>query len=219
MERERLEEEARIAQEARAGQRCGGDEEGGLPAHALQSYEPGRVILTGPAGTGKSRTVRAIVASRRRRAVAKGLSEDDALRTSVLAAPTGCASFQMKYGATTVHRAFGIQPSQYCGPTVNRQSEYFLARVRRLRAARLYVLDEFSMIGRQQLGRVEFRLRDALPSAQREFGREVMLAGRDAMMAGDERQMKPIGDESLFKEGPYTGKGETGRGGRRAARW
>ena len=55
---------------------------------------------------------------------------------------------------------------------------------------------------------MEFRLRDALPSAQREFGREVTLAGRDGILAGDERQMKPIGDESLFKEGPYTGKGE-----------
>jgi len=80
-----------------------------------------------------------------------------------------------------------------------------LARVRRLRAARLYVFDEFSMIGRQQFGRVEFRVKEALPSAKREFGRDVTLGGRDVVLAGDVRQMKCIGDESMFKEGPYRG--------------
>ena len=115
------------------------DEDGGLAPLSLQAYDPLRLILTGPAGTGKSRTVRASVAARRRRAVAVGASEEEAGRTCVLAAPTGCASFQMKYGATTVHRAFGIQPRKYCAPTVDKQSPYFLARVRRLRAARLYV--------------------------------------------------------------------------------
>ena len=181
------------------------DEEGqGLPPCALQAYKPLRLTLTGPAGTGKSRTIRAAVAARRERAVALGASEAEAGRACLLAAPTGCASFQMKYGATTVHRAFGIQPRKYCGPTVDKQSAHFLERVRRLRAARLYVLDEFSMIGRQQLGRIAFRTTEALPSARREFGREVTLGGRDVVKAGDTRQMSSIGDESFFKEGPYT---------------
>ena len=50
-----------------------------------------------------------------------------------------------------------------------------------------------------------FRVNEALPSARREFGREVTLGGRDVVLAGDVRQMKCIGDESMFKEGPYRG--------------
>ena len=33
----------------------------------------------------------------------------------LLAAPTGCASFQLKFGASTLHRCFGV-PVGYCGP-------------------------------------------------------------------------------------------------------
>ena len=138
----------------------------------------------------------------------QGRSAEESGRACLLAAPTGCASFQMKYGATTVHRAYGIQPRRYCGPTHDKQSNYFLSRVARLRAARLYVLDEFSMIGRQQLGRIDFRVQEALASARREFGRDVSLGGRDVLMAGDVRQISPIGDESMFKEGPYTGNAQ-----------
>ena len=31
------------------------------------------------------------------------------------------------------------------------------------------------------------------------------MGGRDVVMAGDVRQMRGIGDESMFKEGPYRG--------------
>ena len=191
------------------GRRVGGvegDEEGGLGPSVLRDYEPARVILTGPAGTGKSRSIRAIVARRRRRARRAGASEEAAGRSCVLAAPTGCASFQMKYGATTAHRAYGI-PVGFLGPVLDRDNKTFKARVMRLRAARLYVLDEFSMISRQQLGKIEFRVQEALQSAAREFGRPVTLGGRDTVLAGDVRQMKPIDGESLFKEGAYKGKG------------
>ena len=37
----------------------------------------------------------------------------------LLSAPTGCASFQLKFGASTLHRAFGV-PVGYCGPWTNR---------------------------------------------------------------------------------------------------
>ena len=44
-----------------------------------------------------------------------------------------------------------------------------------------------------------------MPSARRGFGRDITLGGRDVVMAGDVRQMTGIGDESMFKEGPYRG--------------
>ena len=41
--------------------------------------------------------------------------EDKLRNVCLLAAPTGCASFQLKFGASTLHRIFGI-PVGYCGP-------------------------------------------------------------------------------------------------------
>ena len=170
---------------------------------------PLRLMLMGSAGTGKSRTVRAFVTSKRARArrdfapvlertrlraqvraeaarqrrrsggVAQNLDErianvayllgasderakevvamhdaaaekskeakrkaavDDAVEAAVaialkeveaevrdvclLSAPTGCASFQLKFGASTLHRAFGV-PVGYCGPWKNRADGRF----------------------------------------------------------------------------------------------
>lgn len=91
-----------------------------------------RIILTGTAGTGKSRTVRSAVHATRERARDRRLRElaeeamGDAQREALaeeaadtacsLAAPTGCAAFQMKSGAATIHRIHGV-PVGFIGPT------------------------------------------------------------------------------------------------------
>ncbi len=89
-----------------------------------------RMFLLGSAGTGKSRTVRAFVGGFRDRLradydqktatlfqrgarpqVVKKLRQECAERVGnvcLLAAPTGCASFQLKFGASTLHRGFGV---------------------------------------------------------------------------------------------------------------
>jgi len=195
----------------RGGAVKGGEdvEAGGVPSGALSKYKPVRMIMTGTAGTGKSRTLRAIVRRRREREMAKGKTEEESARCCISAAPTGCASFQMKYGATTLHRAFGLG-IDFCGPTQN--VSVLAARARRFRAARLFVLDEFSMIGRQMLGKIVFRVAEALRSASREFGRDVTMGGRDLLLTGDVRQAKPLGDDPLYKNGPYKGKGRNAPG-------
>ena len=124
--------------------------------------------MTGTAGTGKSRTVRGITNLRQRHARAayvcagKRVDEEAVGNAAVLVAPTGTASFQMKYGATTAHRAFGLGRSKYCGPQPNRDDPYFLRKLRRLRSASVVVMDEFSMIGRQMMGEICFKARDML---------------------------------------------------------
>ena len=163
----------------------------------LRGFHPLRLILTGTAGTGKSRTVRAIVRRRRERE-----SRDACL----LAAPTGCASFLMKYGAATVHRSFGI-PVGCCGPVINRQSKAFLMKMQRMRQANLFVLDEFSMIGRQMMGKICFKVEEALGSTLKEYGEWVSMRGKDVILAGDVKQAQPVGDDPMYKEGAYTGKG------------
>ena len=64
------------------------------------------------------------------------------------------------------------------------------------------------MIGRQMLGKVEFKVRDVLGNAAGEGGQEVYLGGRDTVLAGDPKQCPPIGDEPLYTEGRYRGKGQ-----------
>ena len=93
---------------------------------------PVRCFLIGSAGTGKSRTVRSFVSAKRavvktklertfdaRKLLTHNVQEEikEAVRYSVqLGAPTGCASFQLKFGASTLHRLFGV-PIGYCGQT------------------------------------------------------------------------------------------------------
>ena len=107
--------------------------------------------MTGGAGTGKSRTIRAFV-GRAQAVVGEKRGAAHSGEACILAAPTGCASFQMKFGACTIHRAFSV-PVGYCGPLA--EGGAALARLQTLlKAAVLAVLDELSMVGRQLLGKV-----------------------------------------------------------------
>ena len=98
-------------------------------------------------------------------------------------------------------------PVGFCGPTQNQSTKHFLEKKRRLERARLFVLDEFSMIGRMMMGKILFRVAEKLGKAPKEFGRDVSMGGRDVVMAGDEKQAQPVGDEALYRDGGYTGKG------------
>ena len=78
----------------------------------------------------------------------------------------------------------------------------------RLDQARLFVIDEMSMVGRQMLGKIEFKVRDTLQTASRRGGEDALLGGRDTVLAGDPKQAPPIGDDPNFREGSYSGKGQ-----------
>ena len=129
-------------------------------AGKLSEHRALRLIMTGTAGTGKSRTVHGIAELRQRTVreacLRRGVPVDEeAVRSaSVLVAPTGTASFQMKYGATTMHRAFSLSFNSFCGPQQTRDTAVFLKRMRRFRAASVIVMDEFSMIGWITMGKI-----------------------------------------------------------------
>jgi len=175
----------------------------------LRGYKPLRMFLTGTAGSGKSRVIRTITKRRRRRVAALGAAEAEVRNAVILAAPTGTASFQMKYGACTLHRAYGVKVSGYCGPERHRHYESFVKRQTRLKQARLAVNDEVSMIGRVMHGKMDFLVEDAIGEiARSRYGDDTpSFGGLDLIEAGDLRQATPIGDSSIFVEGPYTGLG------------
>ena len=77
-------------------------------------YSPARLFLTGGAGSGKTRTVRAFVQAYQDVVRARGSDQRDVDNCCKLAAPTGCASFHLKGGASTCHRLFGARESS-CG--------------------------------------------------------------------------------------------------------
>ena len=181
---------------------------------SLSKYRALRMILTGPPGAGKSRTVRSIAMLRGQRARARAekearqnrVSRDLMLKRSqeaargacLLAAPTGTASFQIKAGATTLHRLFGIPIGTFRS---NSSTEALVRRTRILKASSLLALDEFSMIGRKMLGKMKYRVEEALGAESVDVGVLKSMGGKDMMLSGDPDQTAPIGDDSLHREG------------------
>ena len=125
----------------------------------------------------------------------------------LLAAPTGCASFQLKFGASTLHRCFGV-PVGFCGAWKNRAEGRFRKIKLRMEQARLFVIDEMSMVGRQMLGKIEFKVRDTLKQDVARLPEGTTLCGRDTVLSGDLKQANPIGDDPLYRMGDYNGKGQ-----------
>lgn len=73
------------------------------------AYQAARVICAGTAGSGKTHTVRGIIKRRRQRARNAGKTGEEVRGCCSLAAPTGSAAFQMKFGAATAHRTYAVQ--------------------------------------------------------------------------------------------------------------
>ena len=116
----------------------------------VRDVRPVRCFLIGTAGTGKSHTVQSFVRTKRELVKRKLESEVDprllqsdlriqeriksAVRDAVpLGAPTVCASFQLRFGASTLHRLFGVSIG-YCGPSANRTSEKYKKKKRKYAA-------------------------------------------------------------------------------------
>ena len=171
----------------------------------LRAYQLLRLLTSGPAGTGKSRTVRAIVRSWRRVVQDQGGDKETVKRSCALAAPTGCASFHMRYGASTMHTLFGLGIG-YCGP-LSSASKRLPVLKERLKRARVGIFDEFSMIGRIFMGKALYRAQQILGARPPAFRRDVSMGGLDVIMAGHSAQAQPIGDERLYKMGAYAGRG------------
>ena len=165
-------------------------------------FKPARVICAGTAGSGKSHVIRSIVKRKRQRVALMGADGASVRGCCVLAAPTGSASFQMKFGAATAHRTFAVPCMRPFTP-LNKDGATYKSLHARLKAGKLIILDERSMIGRMFLGKICYRSREALGAG--DGARNQSLGNRDFLMVGDDKQIEPIGDSCLFVEGSYSG--------------
>ena len=166
-------------------------------------FKPARVICAGTAGSGKSHVLRSIVKQKRRRAVISGVDGASVRGCCVLGAPTGSASFQMKFGAATAHRTWAV-PCMRPFANLRKDGPTYRSLHSRLKLGKLFILDERSMIGRMFLGKIAYRSQEALGPGEGPEG--ASLGFRDFLMVGDDKQIEPIGDSCLFVEGGYQGK-------------
>jgi len=187
-----------------------------IQQHRLDLFKPLRCVSKGGPGSGKSRTARAIVGSVHAALKSKGASSEEIQKSCTLAAPTGTGAFQMRNGATTAHRAFGIGVGAFYKVKPSVEQRASMDRQRRLQFSRLFMLDERSMFGRMFVGKIMQRVVDYLGVRPPGWPIDVSFGGRNLVLIGDDDQADPIGDEVFYKSGAYVkerkhiadGKGE-----------
>lgn len=127
-----------------------------------------------------------------------------------MSAPTGSASFQMKFGAATGHRTYGISPFHPFARLAKDGDTYNRVR-QKLKLARMLIMDERSMVGRMFLGKMGFRVQEVLGHGEGPQG--ASFGFRDFLMVGDDKQITPIGDQPMFVEGAYKGNAKKAENG------
>ena len=145
-----------------------------------------RAFLLGDPGAGKSTTLRATVHE-----LAELLADDVAQWTDVikLSAPTGCASFHMAHGATTIHRLYAIRVGQSGDEPLAKESKQFAALCERLSPdLGLIIFDEFSMIQRRMVRWIMARIAEA----------NIDMDHVGVLFVGDPAQILPIGDSPVW---------------------
>ena len=151
---------------------------------------PLRAFLMGNPGVGKSITTK--VTMKGVRDILQTMYEDVVKE----ATPTGCASFQMSAGATTIHTLLGlkINPSR----TVIDKSKVKMLEQKFPSGLCLLVLDEFSMESRSMISVIFERLRLA----------HIDFEKMGVIFIGDSAQLLPIGGVPCWsiKMGKYEGK-------------
>jgi hypothetical protein len=152
--------------------------------------EPLRLNVDGTAGTGKSFLIWTITIALRELFSDGSITYDPV----VCLAPTGVAAFGIR--GWTIN--FGLIILVKEGSEFNQLGQSSLARFQtHWKEIKLLILDEKSMVGRSQLGRVDRRLCQAYPRNADEI-----LGGIPAIFFGDFAQLPPVGDSPIYSDKP-----------------
>jgi hypothetical protein len=152
---------------------------------AGNQVDPLRIIVMGTAGTGKTYLIKAI-RKRLREMTGTGIRSSP----MIVLAPTGVAAFNIN--GSTIHSRLSI-------PIINGSKNFDINGERlkklqeRFKDVKYVLIDEKSMVGRQMLGLIDVRLRQAFPEHNNEpFG------GRSVIMFGDFGQLPPVRDLPMY---------------------
>ncbi len=147
------------------------------------------VLMTGPAGTGKSLTITALY-----HLVTSYFDREGDVNSAkvILTAPTGKAAFLIN--GQTLHVAFKIMPTDNrSSNTVPGLSSDLAATLRiAYKDVKLVFMDEISMVSFTLLNKVNVRM-------QQIFGNNLLFGGKAVLMVGDFSQLSPVKDASIFK--------------------
>ena len=152
-----------------------------------------RAWLGGPAGSGKSATLRAVV-----QRVRLLFPQDGAGATVELTACTGVAAFSIGLGDKTACSSFHVFPNAAWKNELS--GEAFRKLEQQWRSVVLLIVDEISFIGRAFFARMHFRRQHAKRRFFSESGldpNEYTFGNLSIILVGDFGQLEPIEDWSM----------------------
>lgn len=146
-------------------------------------------FVTGPAGAGKSRLIFAITQATIRIACKSNSVMDFNSMKVILTAPTGKAAFNI--GGTTLHSAFNLPVhKKECIPPLG--ADLVNSLYSRMAEVKTLIIDEISMVSRENFGLVDKRLRQIFGRSDEWFG------GLNVLVFGDFYQIAPVGAKTVF---------------------
>lgn len=146
--------------------------------------KPLQIFLTGPAGSGKTFTMKMLMETYNR----FSQHHNNAFNAYVASASTGMAASAIN--GTTMHAVFRIGNSH---KTTSLTIEALNSFREAFDNVRIVFVDECSMIGAALLGQINSRLQHILQDYERPF------AGMDMIFTGDLRQLPPVFQTPIYK--------------------
>ena len=153
--------------------------------------KPLRLLLLGTAGTGKTTAVQTLLQELQRLLTTKRYKGD----FFHVAAPTGCAAFNIRFSASTLHRLFDMRNPRKWTELAERSAALRKFQ-EKMDATHLIAIDEISMVGKQMMGKISSRCLQAKTHEQNPDGD--LLGGLSCIAVGDPAQCPPISDAPFF---------------------
>ena len=165
--------------------------------------KPMYLFLLGTAGTGKTRAIQTALQEIKAHMRSMDLNLNFVRDFVRPAAPTGSAAFNIRFNASTIHRLI-----HWFNPTIFHEmnDNTILGEFQEfMQHTQLIILDEFSMVGRQMMGRIDSRLHQAKADTNLQ---DYDFGGLSCVCAGDLAQCEAIHDQQPYnlKTHPETTK-------------
>ncbi|XP_039453727.1 uncharacterized protein LOC120432566 [Culex pipiens pallens] len=152
--------------------------------HCYEEHEPLQVFLTGPAGSGKTFVLRALMETINRYSQTHN-SRDNAY---VASASTGKAASAI--GGTTLHHAYHITMSRQATKMNFETLQMYRNEMQNIK---FHIIDEVSMVGAHTLNTAHIRLQDVYMIYDVPYG------GVNVLVSGDVMQLPPVNARAVFK--------------------